>query len=111
MEQGKSTARFGGDRLVLQCDRAVSAVRLFRSGQLAGDTLLFTVTTSSGTRALNGSLFAGPTPGAALAIAINDRLLDAMAFSRGRFVVETQGLSALYVPSAAEVSRVVEDCR
>jgi hypothetical protein len=34
-----------------------------------------------------------------------------MAFSRGRFAIETAGLPTLYVPSWPEVSRVVEDCR
>lgn len=40
-----------------------------------------------------------------------DRLLDAMAFSRGRFAVETGGLPTLYLPAWAEVTRVIEDCR
>lgn len=111
MEQDKSTARFDGERLVLQCDREGSVVRLFRAGQVAGERLLFTVTTAAGTRALNGSAVAGPTTGAGVAIAAGDRLLDGMAFSRGRFVVETEGMPPLYVPSWAEVSRVIEDCR
>jgi hypothetical protein len=40
-----------------------------------------------------------------------DALLDAMAFSKGRFAVEVAGLQALYVPSYPEVTRVIEDCR
>ena len=40
-----------------------------------------------------------------------DPLLDAMAFSKGRFAVEVAGLPTLYVPSYPEVTRVVEDCR
>lgn len=97
--------------LVLQCDRAASAVRLLRSGHMANTPALVTITTSSGTRALNGDAAAGPPAGTMLAIAINDGLLDAMAFSRGRFVVEIAGEQTLYVPSWSEVSRVVEDCR
>jgi hypothetical protein len=38
-------------------------------------------------------------------------LLDAIAFSKGRFAVEVAGLPTLYLPSHAEVSRVIEDCR
>ncbi|HCY02645.1 MAG TPA: hypothetical protein DHU71_07085, partial [Erythrobacter sp.] len=44
-------------------------------------------------------------------LAANDPLLDAMAVTRGRFAVETPGLSTLYLPPWAEVSRVIEDCR
>lgn len=40
-----------------------------------------------------------------------DSLLDAIALSRGRFAVEMAGLPTLYLPSWAEVSRVIEDCR
>jgi len=38
-------------------------------------------------------------------------LLDAMAFSRGRFATAASGAPMLTVPSAPEVTRVVEDCR
>ena len=40
-----------------------------------------------------------------------DTLLDAIAFSRGRFALEVRGGAALYVPSYPEITRVVEDCR
>ena len=40
-----------------------------------------------------------------------DPLLDAMAFSKGRFALEVAGLPTLYVPSYPEVTRVIEDCR
>ena len=38
-------------------------------------------------------------------------MLDAMVFSRGRFVVERTGAAPLVVPPYAEIGRVVEDCR
>lgn len=41
----------------------------------------------------------------------HDPLLDAMAFARGRFAIESEGLNPLFLPSWAEVSRVIEDCR
>lgn len=40
-----------------------------------------------------------------------DPLLAAMAYSRGRFMVETAGLPPLYLPSWPEVTRVVDDCQ
>lgn len=46
-----------------------------------------------------------------VSLAPNDPLLDAMALSKGRFAVESEGLPPLYLPSWAEVTRVIEDCR
>jgi hypothetical protein len=46
-----------------------------------------------------------------VALTPGDPLLDAMALSKGRFAVETEGLPPLHLPSWAEVSRVIEDCR
>jgi hypothetical protein len=40
-----------------------------------------------------------------------DSFLDAMAFSKGRFAVEAQGISPLYLPAWPEISRVIDDCR
>lgn len=40
-----------------------------------------------------------------------DNLLDAIAFSRGRFGLEIDGGDALYVAPYPEITRVVEDCR
>jgi hypothetical protein len=34
-----------------------------------------------------------------------------MAFSRGRFMVEAQGMATLVLPAWPEPARVVEDCR
>lgn len=48
-------------------------------------------------------------PGTALPA--NDPLIDAMGFSRGRFIVETPGATPLVIPAWAEVQRVAEDCR
>lgn len=44
-------------------------------------------------------------------LAPRDAILDAMAFSRGRFALEVQGGRALYLPSYPELTRVLEDCR
>lgn len=58
------------------------------------------------------SLAATASNGAAVAtLAPRDSLLDAMAFSKGRFAIEMAGSRALYLPAWPEVSRVVEDCR
>jgi hypothetical protein len=44
-------------------------------------------------------------------LAAGDRLLDAMAYTKGRFAVEAGGMEALYVPAWPEVVRVIDDCR
>jgi hypothetical protein len=68
------------------------------------------ILTETAQRALNaanqpevGGVAATLTPG--------DPLLDAMALSKGRFAVAVDGAGMLIVPSWAEVSRVIEDCR
>ena len=40
-----------------------------------------------------------------------DPLLDAIAFSRGRFTVESESGAMLVLPAWPEPARVVEDCR
>ncbi len=44
-------------------------------------------------------------------LAASDPFLDAMAITKGRFAVETEGTDSLYLPAWTEVSRVIEDCR
>ena len=43
-------------------------------------------------------------------LAANDPFLDAIVFSRGRFVVETAGRT-LVIPAWPEPARAIEDCR
>ena len=106
-EGGQSVARFAGGALSMRCDRASGTVTVLRSGRAAGSVPLTITTTDTGR-----TLSASPR-GDALAVTLQarDSLLDAMAFSRGRFMVEAAGLATLYVPSWPEVGRVIEDCR
>lgn len=110
MEGSLSVARFGGNTLVLSCDRSAGMVTLMRPGSAQGHVPM-TVITSNMTRPITGMAVATNPPVIAATLTARDGLLDAMAFSRGRFAVETQGLPTLYVPSWPEVSRVIEDCR
>jgi hypothetical protein len=50
-------------------------------------------------------------PYVAAALAVNDPLLDAMAFSRGRVAIQQDGAQTLVIPPYAEIGRVIEDCR
>ncbi len=96
--------------LALRCDRDSGAIRLSRSGTAVG-AVPMTIRTSTVMRTLNTTATGG-TP-AALAVSINarDSLLDAIGFSRGRFVVQQPGLPTLVLPAWAEILRVTEDCR
>lgn len=102
-----SRATFGsgaGPALMLTCDRGANSVRLTRTGVSAGTV---TVRTSTTARTLAVQPVAG---GVEAVLPAADALLDAMGFSRGRFVVEGGG-APLVVPAWPEVLRVVEDCR
>lgn len=94
--------------LTIRCDRGANAVYLTRRGDPRGTG--FTIRTTSTTRALPTQ--AAPEAGhIAAVLGPDDRLLDAIGFSRGRFVVEAPPLATLVVPAWAEILRVVEDCR
>lgn len=95
------TATFGlpgQPRLTMAC--VGGAVRIAIPGALTG---LLTVRTETATRAVQAT-------GGTASLQARDPLLDAMAFSKGRFAIEGGG-QPLYVPAWPEVSRVIEDCR
>ncbi|MEG3165819.1 hypothetical protein U1701_14575 [Sphingomonas sp. PB2P19] len=94
--------------LTLRCDLSARQIYLSRAG--ATPTPL-TIRTSSTTRALTVQP-TGATPAyVAAALAVSDPILEAMAFSRGRFVIAHGGRPTLVVPAWAEIGRVTEDCR
>jgi hypothetical protein len=70
-----------------------------------------TIRTSSLTRAIPLQPTGGEAGYVASAFTTTDTLLDAMAFSRGRFVIDRSGQPPLVVPPYAELGRVIEDCR
>jgi hypothetical protein len=106
-----SSAAFGAPGaaplLTLRCDRARRQVTLTRTGTAAPGGSI-TIRTSSTSRALPTVAGAGTV---AAALPAQDTLLDAMGFSRGRFIVELPGQPSLVVPAWAEVLRLTEDCR
>jgi hypothetical protein len=110
LEGGQSVARFANGQLELRCDRAAGAIMLLRAGRAPGNVPM-SIDTESVTRPVTGVPRPGNPPALAVTIPARDPLLDAMAFSRGRFAVEAAGLPTLYVPSWTEVTRVIEDCR
>jgi hypothetical protein len=94
---------------IVRCDRAARRVTLSREGVTTGNTM--TVRTTSVARNLPLSVQSEPLAYVSGAVSASDRLLDAIAFSRGRFTVEVPGLPMLVLPAWPEPARVVEDCR
>lgn len=112
LEPGGSVASFGRagvePELILRCERGAGRVRMLlrRNAPSA-----ITVRTSSTLRTL-ATVIAQAAPLQIVAdLSAADSLLDAMGFSRGRFIVEQAGYPPLVVPAWAEVLRVTEDCR
>lgn len=106
-------ARFGPPQsealLVMRCDRAGGVVEIARTGNVAATQMA--IRTETMERGVAAAPVGGPLPTVVARIPARDPLLDAMAFSKGRFAVEVAGLTTLYVPAYPEVTRVIEDCR
>ncbi|MCW3846155.1 hypothetical protein OF829_02820 [Sphingomonas sp. LB-2] len=99
----------GGEAdLTLRCDTARGRIYLSRRGEGSG---ALTIRTSSTLRSIAAQPTGGTPPYLAIEFAPRDPLLDAMGFSRGRFVIEGAGLPPLVIPAWGEILRVIEDCR
>ncbi len=95
-------------QLTIRCTRATRRITIAKPASAAAP--LLTVWTSAQTRALPSG-FNPATQRLSADVIAYDPLLDAIAFSRGRFGVSVSGAAPLVVPAWAEVARVIEDCR
>lgn len=114
-QDGRGSIALFGQRgadaaLTLRCDRTAGTLYLSRAG-IASGAVPMTVRTTTVSRILSSTPTGGTPPYLAVAIGPRDSLLDAIGFSRGRFVVEQPGFATLVVPAWAEIERVTEDCR
>ncbi|MBR2173256.1 hypothetical protein [Sphingopyxis sp.] len=101
-DAGSRTAAFvptgsGNPLLSLTCSGG--GIRM--TSALAGDVSL---RTSAGTDRIRFD-------GGSANLANRDPRLDRIAFSRGRFALETPGGGAMTLPVQSEIGRVIEDCR
>jgi hypothetical protein len=114
MTAGRSTASFGmagaAPLVTFACDKVQGQVLLARSGA-STQAVPMSVSTTSLRRPLLSDPARGTSDWLAVALPSRDPLLDAIAFSRGRFALEAAGLETLYLPAWPEISRVIEDCR
>ena len=111
---GRSTASFGlpgaAPVVTLTCDRPNARVLIAQRGT-ASAAVPMALRSTARLRPLSSDPLLG-SPGMVVAeLGARDPALDAVAFSRGRFALETAGLVTLYLPSWPELSRVIEDCR
>jgi hypothetical protein len=95
-----------------RCDMARRRVFLSRTGAFpAGDSGRMTIRASTGLQTYPVANSSEAPPYIAAELAPTDPHLDAMAFSRGRFIVSVKGANDLVIPAWPEIARVVEDCR
>lgn len=102
----------GSPQLILRCDlsaRQVGIARVVSQARRSAAPMRISAETTA--RDLTANPIDSREPLMAVMLNPRDPLLDAMAITRGRFAVEVQGESGLYVPAWAEVTRVIEDCR
>ncbi|HEY6816122.1 MAG TPA: hypothetical protein VI168_11325 [Croceibacterium sp.] len=105
----------GSPLLVLRCAAGTGALAIERTGVGNEFAPTLVVRAESVSRSLSPTTTGQGVGGAGgwtvAALPVQDALLDAIAFSKGRFAIESAGLATLYVPPYPEITRVIEDCR
>jgi hypothetical protein len=95
---------------IIRCDQSRRQLFLSRAGSV-DDGASMRLLASAGQASYPAANSGGAPPYAAIAVSPGDIMMDRIAYSRGRFAVETTGLQSLAIPAWPEFSRVVEDCR
>ncbi len=106
---GTGTSR-GDASLTIRCDLATRRVMIARRGT-ASSQVQMRIRTETQDRVLTAGTMGGTSGELAAELSARDSLLDAIAFSKGRFAVEVDGVPTIHVPAYPEITRVVEDCR
>lgn len=99
----------------LRCspDRTLQMARLVTkadSGEFASERVM-RVTAETTSRLLATAIVPGQDAAHMAELDPGDPLFDAIAITKGRFMVEVEGETPLYLPAWVEVGRVIEDCR
>jgi hypothetical protein len=109
---GGSEARFadagGMAQLWVHCTHATRRVTIAKAATVAAPFL--NIWTSSESRSVASS-FSPVTGKLTIDVGAYDRLLDALANSRGRVGFTAGNLPSLVVPPGPEAAHVIEDCR
>lgn len=113
-EQGGSAILYGEPAsdavFVMRCDRSQRTVYLDRAGESSGERPM-RIRTETMDSTLSARPIGEQLPYMRASVPASSSLLEAMAFSKGRFAVNVEGLPPLYLPAWPEVTRVIEDCR
>ena len=112
-ERDEALAVYRTDAMVplffMRCEKATKRFGFARPSA-SSTPLVMQIRTETMDRAFETEPLEDPAL-ATVMLSSSDRLLDAMAVTRGRFAVETSGMPTLYLPPWAEVTRVIEACR
>lgn len=95
--------------VTLRCDLQRRRIYLGREGAGTGGKMV--IRSSSAMKEFAASPTGGATAYLASEILPSDPILDAMAYSRGRIAIEADGQQPIAIPSWAEITKIVEDCR
>jgi hypothetical protein len=95
-------------QLTIRCAKPARHVTIAKPASAAAPFLF--VWTSSLSKSFSAT-FDPATAQLSATLESSNALLDALAFSRGRFGVSVSGAPALVLPAWGEVGRVIEDCR
>ncbi len=95
---------------IIRCDRSTRLVGIGRFGSSAQQATI-RIRTETGTHTIQARPRNAGVPLVAAEVNAREPMLDAMAITKGRFALETEGMRTLYLPAWAEVTRVIEDCR
>ncbi len=113
-ESGETFALFGtsasNPQAIIRCDLTTRKVGIGRFGASTAGAVM-RLRAETGDRVLQTSPRQSSAPLAAAELDANDPTLDAIAITKGRFVLGIEGTRTLYLPAWAEVTRVIEDCR
>ena len=113
-EPGETLAIFGTSPnnpvFAVRCSAGRIELGRMTSQAMTGARVM-SIKTETTTRQLQATARSGRVNVVAATLSANDSLLDAMAITKGRFAVGTEGMRTLYLPAWAEVTRVIEDCR
>lgn len=111
-----SIALFGGKGgnadFMIRCTLPARKIFVSRAGGFPADvTGQMVLRATSGLKSYTAANTGDTPPYVATEIPATDPQLDALAFSRGRFIVSVKGAADLVVPPWPELAHVVEDCR
>ncbi len=95
--------------VTMRCDKPRERIFLSVAGNRASGN--FTIRTSSTLKSFASAQASSEPPYVAVEIVPTDPILDAIAFSRGRFAIEVAGLRSMALPNWSEIANVIEDCR